>query len=117
MNIIFDKTIIESLRDLEKQTGQNIVSEMISEFMVDAGKSVQEMKQKVGQSLFSDIAAIAHSLKSSSANVGALYLSELCEKIECHIVKEKSQDHEKLKKLIEEAEQTLPPTLELLKCA
>lgn len=117
MNEIFDKSVLFNLRSIEKETGQDIVSEMILEYISDTSKIVKNMRQLWCDDKFTELAYSAHSLKSSSANVGAMALSQFCEQIEKMVVGDKSYDKDRLNQLITEIERTLTPTLEMLKSA
>lgn len=117
MDNIFDRSVLKSLRDLERQTNQDIVSEMVSEFIRDTSMSVKEMRTLLDALKFVELARIAHSLKSSSANIGAIAISEACERIESLILNEKKNDADKLNLFVGDIENILTPTLELLKAA
>lgn len=117
MNNIFDHRVIKELRDLEKQTNQNIVSEMVTEFITDAGRSVGEMRTNLEAKKYMELAKISHTLKSSSANIGAVEMSKICSEVENLIVNEKKMDFSQLNTLVSEIERILPVTLNLLKVA
>ena len=55
---------------------------MINPFLVESPKLIQKLKQPAGVADAAQIARCAHSLKSSSANLGASVLSRYCEDIE-----------------------------------
>ena len=57
-------------------------------YMDFAPKAMAELKVGLSQSNFALINATAHSLKSSSANVGAATLADLCKKLEAVAVLE-----------------------------
>lgn len=114
MKVIFDKSVLENLRTIEKKSGQNIVSELIAEFVIDADMSVKNIREYLDSAKFAELAKVAHSLKSSSANVGAIGLSNIYEKIEYLIVSEKSNNAEILNQLVEEAENVMKLTLQFL---
>jgi HPt (histidine-containing phosphotransfer) domain-containing protein len=109
--------VLKELRDLEKQTNQNIVSEMVTEFIIDAGKGVGEMRAHLEAKKYMELAKISHTLKSSSANIGAVEMSKICSEIENLIVNEKKMDFSQLNILVSEIEGVLPTTLNLLKAA
>jgi HPt (histidine-containing phosphotransfer) domain-containing protein len=115
MNNIFDESVIKSLRDIEKQSNQDIVSEMISEFSESLEKNLKSMQSFLNSSNYLDLAKLAHSLKSSSGNLGAIGISNICEKIESMISHEKNYDPERLRSYLNEFESISKQTLEHLK--
>lgn len=117
MRDIFDKSVLLSLRDLEKETGEGLVDEMIHEFVGDISSEIEKMKIFLNTGEFEKLSRIAHSLKSSSANIGAIGLSNFLAQIEEMIVRDKDNDAEKLGVLIDEIESILPPTIDNLKAS
>jgi HPt (histidine-containing phosphotransfer) domain-containing protein len=59
-----------------------LLARVINLYMLESPKLIQKLKQAAGASDATEIARTAHSLKSSSANVGAKVLSRYCEDIE-----------------------------------
>ncbi len=74
-----DQTVLKRFRDMmgaEKATG------LINLFLQDASKLLTNMQQALEQNKVEDFTRFAHSLKSSSAQIGALRLSEQCKQME-----------------------------------
>jgi HPt (histidine-containing phosphotransfer) domain-containing protein len=59
-----------------------LLARVINVYLAEAPKLVQKLKQAAWARDAREIARCAHSLKSSSANVGAMMLSRYCEDIE-----------------------------------
>ena len=59
-----------------------LLSRVINLYLVESPKLVKKLKQAAGASNAPEMASSAHSLKSSSANVGAKTLSRYCEDLE-----------------------------------
>ena len=59
-----------------------LLARVINLYLVESPKLMQKLKQAAGASDAPEIARSAHSLKSSSANVGAKGLSRYCADIE-----------------------------------
>jgi HPt (histidine-containing phosphotransfer) domain-containing protein len=59
-----------------------LLARVINLYLLESPKLIQKLKQAAGASDATEIARTAHSLKSSSANVGAKVLSRYCEDIE-----------------------------------
>lgn len=115
MNNLFDPTSIQELREIEKQTGQNLVDEIITEYQLETKVKVNRMRNHLNASQLHELSLIAHTLKSSSANVGAIGISHFCEEIESLIVKDKSKDIQKINSLVVQVENVLDETLQKLK--
>jgi two-component system, sensor histidine kinase and response regulator len=59
-----------------------LLTRVIKLYLTESPKLVQRLKQAAGASSAPEMASAAHSLKSSSANVGAKALSRHCEELE-----------------------------------
>jgi len=79
---ILDRTALEGLRALETSDNPNLVSRIIEAYMTDTPKLIDKMKHALEASDMMEVAKAAHTLKSSSANVGALELSDRCKQLE-----------------------------------
>jgi HPt (histidine-containing phosphotransfer) domain-containing protein len=72
---------IASLRELS-EPGKDFYAEMANLYLQQAPAKVKDMEAKLGQRNFTGISAIAHQLKSSSGNLGAMSLADLFVKVE-----------------------------------
>jgi len=55
---------------------------LISSFLVNSPRLLERLKQAVAVGNHEDIWQITHSLKSSSASLGAIQMAKICEKLE-----------------------------------
>ncbi|MEM7030846.1 MAG: response regulator [Chloroflexota bacterium] len=78
----FDPSKLEEFRMLMGPDGDQIVSELIDLFLEDTPTMLEAMVDSIEQSDADQIKHLAHSLKSSSASIGAIHLSNLCEMLE-----------------------------------
>lgn len=86
---VVDLTVIENLREMlaEDESGSNSnepdpVKELIELYLSTAPKSVQEIQTAFIASDWKKVSAVAHGLKSSSANLGVLRVSAICHRLE-----------------------------------
>ena len=71
-----DMTVIESLRDLDETGSMDLAQEIFSVFLSSSARRLVELNAAIAQGDVQSLGKIAHALKSSAANVGALVLSE-----------------------------------------
>ena len=77
-----DKQTIEALRELDPHGGIGLARELIGTFLQSADASMQRVVRAVTEHDAASLAQAAHALKSSTANVGALRLSECFRELE-----------------------------------
>jgi HPt (histidine-containing phosphotransfer) domain-containing protein len=77
-----DPQVIESLRELGGEDDPGLVQELIEMFLQDAPKRMSEIQQGLQTGDIKMLERAAHTLKSSSANLGAMTLSGLCKQME-----------------------------------
>lgn len=77
-----NREVIETLRGLGEKTGKNIVGQLITLYVDSTPKALTDIQEKLDQGAMEEVAQIAHSLKSSSGNVGAEQMSEISASIE-----------------------------------
>lgn len=107
---ILDHSVIRVLRDLD-QGGTGAVRELVGLFLEIAPKRIAHLKKALAEKDFRGLAREAHSLKASSANLGALRLSRVCrdlEGIENHPAEAPAE------KLVNEIEQEFALAAEML---
>lgn len=76
---------LDALRDLRNSIGEedfDFFDSLVSDFLVDAGQIVAEMRSSLREGRTLDLKRAAHTLKSSSAMFGALDLSKACFQLE-----------------------------------
>jgi two-component system, sensor histidine kinase and response regulator len=77
-----DRRVLDQLRKVVTNGKPELLTRVVQLYLTESPKLVQKMKQAAGAADASAIASTAHSLKSSSANVGAMALSRYCADIE-----------------------------------
>jgi Response regulators consisting of a CheY-like receiver domain and a winged-helix DNA-binding domain len=79
---VIDRTALDGMREIERSGKANMVKRLIDSYLTDAPKLIRAIKQAAEADNRPDLARAAHTLKSSSANLGALGLSNLCGELE-----------------------------------
>ncbi len=77
-----DPSVLEGIRSLEGPGGQGLFERVLSLFLSDSPKLMEQVRSSVETGDAEALRLAVHTLKSSSANVGAAGLSDLCRKIE-----------------------------------
>lgn len=78
----FDLQVLKDLRALVGEDADMIVGELIDCFLQDTAELLKKMAIAIAQANLAEIKTAAHSLKSSSASVGAMSLSALARDLE-----------------------------------
>jgi two-component system sensor histidine kinase/response regulator len=79
---ILDRTAVDGLRALQTSDNPDLFTRIIDAYLDDTPKVLEQMRQAVdGDDMF-EIAKAAHTLKSSSANVGAVEFADRCKQLE-----------------------------------
>ena len=77
-----DASVIDGIRALEGEENRGLLERIINLYLSDAPRLVEGILSAAEKGETESILRAAHTLKSSSANVGAIGLSELCRKVE-----------------------------------
>jgi HPt (histidine-containing phosphotransfer) domain-containing protein len=77
-----DRATLEALRDLQSEGEPDILIELIEMFLQDTPLRLAALGEAINRAAACDIASTAHAMKGSSANLGAMRMSELCLKLE-----------------------------------
>lgn len=77
-----DQSVLNTLRELQIEGEPDIIEEITDAYLRSSELMVTNLPQAVIDNDFEVVQNSAHSLKSSSANVGALMLSEICKELE-----------------------------------
>lgn len=77
-----DPKVLESFRDMVGENADIVLAEMIECYLDDAPKLVRAIAQAVHQKDAQKLRQASHTLKSSSATIGAIALSHLCQQME-----------------------------------
>lgn len=110
-----ERASIDELRQIDEDGSLGLVADVIATFQASAGKQVADLLHALAAQRWSEGARIAHTLKSSSAYVGALGFSRLLKDVEAAC---QSTDREGLDVLAQRVERAfsrlLPQLLELV---
>ena len=77
-----DMAIIATLRELGGTEDPHLVDELIDLYLQDAPERVTEIQEALRSGDFDLLERASHTLKSASANIGALGLSAQCAELE-----------------------------------
>ena len=77
-----DPARLASLRRLAELTGRPLAQEVVESFLRETPRRVDQMRRAVGRGDAEDLAFVAHSLKGSSGQLGALRVAALSEELE-----------------------------------
>ncbi|TKC87168.1 response regulator [Trinickia terrae] len=79
---VIDQKVLDGLRALQRPGRPDILTRIIDQFNLDAPRLIRDMHAAVEAADDAALKLAAHTLKSSSANVGAHVLSTQCREIE-----------------------------------
>ena len=79
---VLDMAVIDSLKELGGEDDPGLLTELIDLFLADAPTYMVMLREAIESDDPAAMERAAHTLKSSSANIGALQLSELCRELE-----------------------------------
>jgi HPt (histidine-containing phosphotransfer) domain-containing protein len=77
-----DLSALDTIRALQREGAPSLVDKVVKLFVSDSAKQVENMKQALSAADAPQLRLAAHTLKSSSANLGAKRLAEYCERLE-----------------------------------
>lgn len=79
---VLDQDVIQRLCSRQKENGSSLATKLISVYLEQSSRLLGELAEATQQLDVETVREIAHALKSSSMNVGARGLSDLCREIE-----------------------------------
>lgn len=77
-----DLVILESIRELQTDDDPDLLHTLITMYLDSGGDRIAKIETAARQSDFKTLEVEAHSLKSSSANLGAKSVASICQKLE-----------------------------------
>jgi PAS domain S-box-containing protein len=80
--VSIDRKALDTIRALQRQGKPDLLAREINIYLEDSLRLLEALRQAVSQGDAADVKRTAHSLKSSSAHVGAVRLSSLCQDLE-----------------------------------
>jgi len=79
---VLDMSVVESLRALEEEGRASLFGELVELFVADARQQVRALEAALSGGDVRSLERSAHTLKSSSASLGATQMSALCFELE-----------------------------------
>jgi CheY-like chemotaxis protein len=95
---VLDASALERLRELDPKGENQLLSRVIKAFETSCARLMPQLQDARRAGDHSGVRHVAHTLKSSSASIGAIKLSQLCAEIETKI---RTNQPENLDELIE----------------
>ena len=77
-----DLTVLEAFRQEMGEIGSEVIIELIDCYLTEGPPLLQAIRTAINQQNLKEIQRVAHGLKASSASLGALCLSQLCQALE-----------------------------------
>jgi diguanylate cyclase (GGDEF)-like protein len=108
---VLDKAALQQLRDLGETTGRNILKKVVNHFLNQASEYMEKLHHAQDVADAKQLQFLAHSMKSASANLGAMALSGYCKELETLAGKNKLA---KVSPLIESVELSLAQAVHAL---
>jgi HPt (histidine-containing phosphotransfer) domain-containing protein len=78
----FDRAALERIRQLDAGGESDLVHTVVTHYLTESPKMIESLRQAVKASDAPLVRSLAHGLKSTSANVGALSLAAFCKAME-----------------------------------
>lgn len=79
---VLDENRLRVLRDVEGDDGRPFIFEFFELFQSDAAQRIEELRQVVRTGVLTGVRKMAHTLKGSCRNVGAVAMAEACRQLE-----------------------------------
>jgi signal transduction histidine kinase/HPt (histidine-containing phosphotransfer) domain-containing protein/ActR/RegA family two-component response regulator len=77
-----DLTYLDSLRHLGELAGKPLIQEIVDSFLAETPRRLELMREALGRADTKDLAFVAHSLKGSSGQIGAVRVASLSFELE-----------------------------------
>jgi two-component system sensor histidine kinase/response regulator len=98
---VLDRQVLDQLSKVRTNGKAELLARVINVYLLESPKLMQKLKRAAHARDAREIARSAHSLKSSSANVGATMLSRYCEDIEASARRADTEEASKILAKIE----------------
>ncbi len=82
-SIVIDPQAIQTIKDLQMEGEPNILSRVVKAYLASTQSNLSQLQDTLSTVAIKDVQIFAHNLKSSSANVGAMRLSQISKELEC----------------------------------
>ena len=80
--MLLDQGALDQIRRLQKEGKPDVLAKVIGLYLEDSPQLLENLREAVAEGNAAAIRTAAHTLKSSSANLGAKSLAELCKNLE-----------------------------------
>ena len=80
--MILDTCVLEKFRERERRGRKNVLSRIVGAYLQHSPQYIEQLREAVAGDNASGLQSAAHTLKSSSAGVGAVGLSAMCAELE-----------------------------------
>ncbi len=80
--LVIDMSVIASLRELGGDGDESLFHELLELYVDDSTRQMRRLEEALKSGDLKVAERIAHTLKSSSANLGAMAMSEICKQME-----------------------------------
>ncbi len=81
-NPILDPQVLNSLREFAGPKAQTVITKIVRQYFKDSPEKVQAIETAAAAQDAEALRKVAHSLRSSSANLGAITVAQLCKTVE-----------------------------------
>lgn len=105
---LIDQKAIENILELQSKTGKNLLKDLIDLYVESTPDIVSQMISLSFQKNYLELSNLAHSLKSSSANLGVQSVMEAARDIEYKISVEEKYTDEEITALVNKIESEYP---------
>ncbi len=89
---VLDQSVLDRIRALQQPNTPSVLAQVIGIYLEDSPEMIKKLKHALEQGDIAGLTETAHSLKSSSANLGASRLSSLCKELEHQGEKSAAED-------------------------
>ena len=79
---VIDSAALEAIRSLQSDAAPRLLAQVVQIYLDSTPALIEQLRTGMGNSDHDAIRAAAHSLKSSSANLGAKTFADLCRRVE-----------------------------------
>mmetsp|Transcript_36669 Transcript_36669/g.59266 ORF Transcript_36669/g.59266 Transcript_36669/m.59266 type:complete len:147 (+) Transcript_36669:121-561(+) len=108
---LLDESIFDQLEELQDETQPHFVEEVITLYLETSAEKLAEMQSLLEKKDLDELAKSAHSLKGSSANIGAVKVVKICADLKglCE-----NRDYQGVKKALADAHEQFDLVKEVL---
>ncbi|WP_290867598.1 Hpt domain-containing protein, partial [Aquabacterium sp.] len=105
---VLDAEALQRLRELDPRGDNRLIERVAKAFETSVGRLLPQLEEAFKMHDQAAITHVAHTLKSSSASIGALKLSQMCAEIENMIRRQTGEDlSSRIREIPQEAHRVL----------